>query len=85
MKPISRQTVHSVIALLFVFSGALGLVYQIVWFKYLSLLLGHTIYTQTIVFSTFVGGLAIGSAWWGRTADLVHSTRSAYMLFLNWE
>jgi len=69
MKPLSRQTLHSIIGLLFVISGGLGLIYQIVWFKYLSLFLGNTTYAQTIVLATFMGGLAIGSAWWGRTVD----------------
>jgi len=69
MKTLSRQTVHSIIGILFVVSGALGLIYQIVWFKYLSLFLGNTTYAQTIVLATFMGGLAIGSAWWGRKVD----------------
>jgi predicted membrane-bound spermidine synthase len=67
---ISRNTLHSFIGLLFVVSGALGLIYQIVWFKYLSLFLGNTTYAQTIVLATFMGGLAIGSAWWGRKVDI---------------
>ena len=66
---ISRPTLHSFIGLLFIVSGALGLIYQIVWFKYLSLFLGNTTYAQTIVPATFMGGLAIGSAWWGRKVD----------------
>jgi len=69
MRPVSRQTLHSIIGLLFVISGGLGLIYQIVWFKYLSLFLGNTTYAQTIVLATFMGGLAIGSAWWGRKVD----------------
>jgi len=69
MKTLSRETVHSMIGVLFVISGALGLIYQIVWFKYLSLFLGNTTYAQTIVLATFMGGLAIGSAWWGRMVD----------------
>jgi spermidine synthase/tetratricopeptide (TPR) repeat protein/MFS family permease len=67
---ISRPTLHSFIGSLFVISGALGLIYQIVWFKYLSLFLGNTTYAQTIVLATFMGGLAIGSALWGRKVDV---------------
>lgn len=69
MKSLSRQTLHSLVGILFVVSGSLGLIYQIIWFKYLSLFLGNTTYAQTIVLATFMGGLAIGSAWWGRRAD----------------
>jgi spermidine synthase len=80
MKPISRKTAHSIIGLLFVISGGLGLVYQIVWFKYLSLFLGNTTYAQTIVLATFMGGLAIGSAWWGRKADSAREPLRLYAL-----
>ncbi|MBI4429498.1 MAG: fused MFS/spermidine synthase [Ignavibacteriales bacterium] len=66
---MTKQHLYSVIGVLFVLSGGLGLVYQIVWFKYLSLFLGNTTYAQTIVLATFMGGLAIGAAFWGRRAD----------------
>lgn len=68
---MTKQTYQSVIALLFILSGATGLVYQIVWFKYLSLFLGNTTYAQTIVLATFMGGLAIGASLWGRRADRI--------------
>jgi hypothetical protein len=44
------------IAILFVISGATGLIYQILWFKYLSLFLGNTTYAQTVVLTAFMGG-----------------------------
>jgi spermidine synthase len=66
---MSKQTTYSMIAVLFVISGATGLAYQIAWFKYLSLFLGNTTYAQTIVLATFMGGLAIGATLWGRRAD----------------
>ena len=74
---MTKQNLHAAVGLLFVLSGALGLVYQIVWFKYLSLFLGNTTYAQTIVLATFMGGLAIGAALWGRRAD-----RSSKLLML---
>ena len=66
---MAKQTLHTLIALLFVISGATGLVYQVLWFKYLSLFLGNTTYAQTVVLAAFMGGLAIGAALWGRKAD----------------
>jgi spermidine synthase/MFS family permease len=75
---MNRQNLTSLIAILFVVSGALGLMYQIVWFKYLSLFLGNTTYAQTIVLATFMGGLAIGAALWGRVAD---RTKNAFVLY----
>ncbi|MGH7452334.1 MAG: fused MFS/spermidine synthase, partial [bacterium] len=66
---MSNKTLQFVVALLFIFSGITGLIYQIVWFKYLSLFLGNTTYAQTVVLATFMGGLAIGAWLWGRRAD----------------
>jgi predicted membrane-bound spermidine synthase/tetratricopeptide (TPR) repeat protein len=70
---MSKQTTYGVIAVLFIVSGATGLIYQIAWFKYLSLFLGNTTYAQTIVLATFMGGLAIGASLWGRRADRAKS------------
>ncbi len=75
---MTKQTLHSLIAILFIISGATGLVYQIVWFKYLSLFLGNTTQAQTIVLATFMGGLAIGSALWGRSADKIRHPMFLY-------
>jgi spermidine synthase len=66
---MNKQTLYGIIAVLFIVSGGAGLVYQIVWFKYLSLFLGNTTYAQTVVLATFMGGLAIGASLWGRRAD----------------
>lgn len=66
------------ITVLFVLSGLAGLIYQVVWFKHLSYFLGNTTYSQVIVLATFMGGLAIGSWWWGKKAD--HS-KDALKLF----
>jgi spermidine synthase len=54
---------------LFFASGAVGLVYQIVWLRQLTLIFGSTAYASSAVLSTFMGGLALGSYWAGRRAD----------------
>jgi spermidine synthase len=78
-KPLmNKQTIYGVIATLFIISGATGLVYQIAWFKYLSLFLGNTTYAQTVVLATFMGGLAIGASLWGRKADRSKSPLKLY-------
>ena len=75
---MSKQTTYGVIAVLFIVSGATGLIYQVAWFKYLSLFLGNTTYAQTILLATFMGGLAIGASLWGRRAD---RTKSPILLY----
>jgi spermidine synthase len=47
---------HNLISLLFMLSGVTGLVYEVLWAKYLSLLLGNTAHAHTIVLATFLGG-----------------------------
>ncbi len=52
--------------------------YQVVWFKYLSLFLGNTTYAQTMVLASFMSGLAIGAAWWGKRADRSRNPLALY-------
>lgn len=57
------------ILLLFFFSGATALVYEVIWSKYLALLFGSTIQAQTVVLAVFMGGLALGNKLFSRRAD----------------
>lgn len=59
-------------------SGFAGLVYEIVWTRYLALFLGHTSYAVVAVLVAFMGGLAIGNAWLGRWADRVRKPLAFY-------
>ena len=56
-------------ALLLFASGAAALVYQVLWIKQVSLVVGVDVYAITIGVSAFFLGLAIGSAIFGRIAD----------------
>ena len=59
------------IAALFVCSGALSLVYEILWLRSLILVFGATTYAVSAVLTAFMGGLALGSYLFGRRADTV--------------
>ena len=50
---------------LFFLSGALGLLYEVVWFRRLHLALGVSIFAVGAVLSAFMLGLALGSRWAG--------------------
>jgi predicted membrane-bound spermidine synthase len=50
-------------------SGMAGLVYEVVWARYLALFLGHTSYAVVAVLVAFMGGLALGNLWFGAWAD----------------
>ena len=54
---------------LFLLSGAAGLVYQVVWSRLLNEIFGVTAHAVTAVLATFLGGLALGGWLLGRIAD----------------
>src|SRR6266498_1760107 len=53
----------------FFFSGAAGLIYQVVWTRMLTQIFGNTTYAIATVLSAFMAGLAIGSYVFGQIAD----------------
>lgn len=58
-------------AILLCISGAAALVYQVLWIKQLSLVVGVEVYAITTGISAFFAGLAIGGWVFGRWADRV--------------
>ena len=66
---LSRSYFRSWIFLFFFISGATGLIYEVVWTRLLTLVLGNTHYSVSTVLATFMGGLALGSFFGGRLID----------------
>lgn len=58
-----------VIYFVFVASGISGLMYQVVWLRMLTRMLGVTIYATSTVIAAFMAGLALGSFIMGRLID----------------
>ncbi len=54
----------------FCLSGAAGLVYEVTWTRMLGLVFGNTAYAVATTLAAFMGGLALGSALFGRRADV---------------
>jgi spermidine synthase len=50
--------------------GATGLVYELVWSRYLGLVFGVSAHAVATVLAVFMAGLAVGSWHWGRRIDL---------------
>lgn len=69
---------RKLILFFFFLSGACGLVYEVLWGKYLSLFIGSTTYAHMIVLATFMGGLAAGGYVFGRVADRASSPLKLY-------
>ncbi len=55
----------------FFLSGAAGLVYEVVWARYLTLVVGGTAWAHVLVLAAYMGGLALGSWTFGRIVDRV--------------
>lgn len=65
----SAATSPALAASLLLLSGAAALVFQVLWIKQLSLVVGIDVHAVTAGVSAFFGGLALGSAVFGRLAD----------------
>lgn len=66
------------VLLLFFCSGATALVYEVLWSKYLSLMVGTTVHAQTLVLGVFMGGLALGNSLFGRSSKALKQPLLAY-------
>jgi len=66
------------IGLCFVFSGATGLIYEVLWARMLGLVFGATTLAVSTVLAAFMGGLALGSALSGKFAARIKRPLSAY-------
>lgn len=66
---MSRSHFRVWVFLFFFVSGATGLIYEVVWTRLLTLVLGNTHYSVSTVLTTFMGGLALGSFFGGRLID----------------
>jgi len=68
-KPPGFPTYRTVIILLFLFTGVSGLIYEVLWTRMFSLVLGTTVYAIATVLGVYMGGLALGSWFFGRIVD----------------
>jgi spermidine synthase len=59
------------LCLVFMLSGAAGLVYESIWTRYLGLFVGHSAYAQVLVLVIFLGGMSVGALAVGRRAEQV--------------
>ncbi len=64
-----RRYTRGIILAFFFFSGASGLIYEIVWNRMLTLVFGATVFAMTTVLTAFMAGMALGSFYFGRFID----------------
>ncbi len=63
------RKIRPIVWLIFVFSGASGLLYEVIWTRQLTLIFGSTVFAVSTVLTAFMAGLALGSFYFGRLAD----------------
>jgi|GEM_PF-665097 len=68
------------ICLLFLLSGASGLIYQVVWVRSFGNIFGNTVYSASFVTAIFMLGLGVGSYLTGRWSDQKYSQDPNSML-----
>jgi spermidine synthase len=78
-KTYSPRTLK-LLAICFVFSGATGLIYEVLWARMLGLVFGATTLAISAVLAAFMGGLALGSAAAARYAPRIARPVRAYAL-----
>jgi len=71
---------RNAILLIFVLSGAAGLIYEVVWARQLVLVFGNTTQAVATILTGFFAGMAIGSVLGGRLADRARSPLRLYGL-----
>src|SRR3954453_2115205 len=64
---------------LFFLSGISGLMYEVVWVRLLTRILGSTVYATSTALAAFMTGLAVGSFLSGRFIDRVRRPLIWYM------
>ncbi len=75
---MNAKKINMILYVCLFFSGIAGLVYEVLWARYLSMIFGNTAYAHTLVLATFMGGLALGSFFLGGLADKVKDRLAFY-------
>jgi spermidine synthase len=76
------MNLKKIILIAFIFSGMTALIYEVTWIRPLQLIFGSTTYTVSIIFSTFMSGLAVGSMMMGKFVDRIKDLPGTYALLL---
>ena len=61
--------IKPIVWLIFICSGASGLIYEVIWMRQLTLVFGSTVFATSTVLTAFMAGLALGSFYFGRKID----------------
>jgi len=77
---MKQNTERRIVFFLFFASGTSGLIYEIIWLRILSRVIGVTTYATSITLAAFMLGLALGSFSFGKLADKSKNHLRTYAL-----
>ncbi len=80
MSNITRGEYRNMVLMIFILSGAAGLIYEVVWARQLVLVFGNTTQAVSTILTGFFAGMAFGSVLGGRLADKSQSPLRLYGL-----
>ncbi len=75
-----RPFAKAVVVAVFFLSGAVGLMFEVLWTRQLALIFGVSTYAVATVLATYMGGLALGSYVLGRWGDRHTNPLMAYAM-----
>ncbi|MFZ0033997.1 MAG: fused MFS/spermidine synthase [Sedimentisphaerales bacterium] len=75
---------QNAVFLLFFASGISGLIYEVVWLRILSRIIGVTAYATAVTLAAFMAGLALGSFIFGRLVDRRNDQLRIFALLQLW-
>ena len=74
------MAISLLLLILFFFSGACSLIYEVVWSRMLTVIFGTTLFATSTVLSAFMAGLALGSFIFGRWIDRIERPLRVFAL-----
>jgi len=76
---VSRPSLpFAVLACCLLASGAAALIYEVLWLREMSLVMGHTVYALAAILTAFLGGLTLGAFLGGRWTERRGASLSLY-------
>lgn len=79
-----KALLKNAVFLLFFASGISGLIYEVVWLRILSRIIGVTSYATAVTLAAFMAGLALGSFIFGRLVDKRNDQLRIFALLQLW-
>jgi spermidine synthase len=81
-RPRRRTSAETMVLAAFLFTGLAALSAEVIWSRVLTLVVGTTVYAFSIMLTTFLLGLALGSAVFSRIAQRVSRPRTLFAVLV---